>query len=200
MPVSITYFGIKARNLLPILICEVGGVEYEFVNAAGQWPEPLKSQSPFGQLPFLVDGDLRIGQSLAIARYLARKVGILGDSDAEYGQSEQITQEMEDIYMGIAKAQNSPDKAAGYAEFFQKLNVHLTNLQKLLKGDRFTSKLTLGELAIFSIFNIIADFKPDFLGGHPQLQSFYNSIGSIPQIKAFFENPKVPLNQYFKIE
>ncbi len=39
-----------------------------------------KDKTPFGQLPFLEDGEVKIAQSMAIARYLARKYKLDGET------------------------------------------------------------------------------------------------------------------------
>lgn len=38
-----------------------------------------KPKTPFGQLPLLEDGDFKMAQSMAIARYLARKHKLDGE-------------------------------------------------------------------------------------------------------------------------
>jgi glutathione S-transferase len=70
----------------------------------------LKPSLPFGQLPYLVDGDVKVAQSLAIVRYLARKGGLQGDDDKGFAFSEMLIQEMEDIFTLMAKANYEKDK------------------------------------------------------------------------------------------
>jgi glutathione S-transferase len=42
----------------------------------------------------LVDGDVKLAQSSAILRYLARKGGLSGDTDAAYAVSEMFIEEV----------------------------------------------------------------------------------------------------------
>ena len=70
----------------------------------------LKPELPFGQLPYLVDGDVKVAQSLAILRYLARKGGLQGDDDKAFAFSEMLIQEMEDCFTLMAKANYDSDK------------------------------------------------------------------------------------------
>ena len=70
----------------------------------------LKPELPFGQLPYLVDGDVKVAQSLAILRYLARKGGLQGDDDKGFAFSEMLIQEMEDCFTLMAKAHYDGDK------------------------------------------------------------------------------------------
>ncbi len=73
---------------------------------------------PFGQLPYLVDGDIKLGQSNAILRYLARKGGIEGDSDADYALSEMLIEACVDIKALLRTAYRSGDKEASYDALF----------------------------------------------------------------------------------
>lgn len=61
---------VKVRFLLAEL-----GLEYERVHVpfAQPRPEALLAVNPFGRIPGLVDGDLRMGESNAILRYLAHR-------------------------------------------------------------------------------------------------------------------------------
>jgi glutathione S-transferase len=63
---------LKVRFLLAEL-----GLAYERVHVpfAHPRPEELTSLHPFGTIPVLVDGELRVGESNAILRYLARREG-----------------------------------------------------------------------------------------------------------------------------
>jgi len=77
------YWNIKARAQLPVLLFELGNVPFEWVKEF-EWPGNLKAESPFGQLPFLDHGDFKLGQSMAIARFAARKADLSGDNDHDF--------------------------------------------------------------------------------------------------------------------
>lgn len=42
-----------------------------------------KHESPIGQAPYLVVGDVKLTQSMAIARYVAREFGLAGKDNLE---------------------------------------------------------------------------------------------------------------------
>lgn len=54
----------------------------------------------FGQLPILTWDGEEYCQSLTIARYIARKVGLAGDSDEEMARADMITEQVVDTYIG----------------------------------------------------------------------------------------------------
>jgi glutathione S-transferase len=63
---------LKVRFLLAELGLDCERVHVPFAHPR---PQELTALHPFGTIPFLVDGDLRLGESNAILRYLARREG-----------------------------------------------------------------------------------------------------------------------------
>jgi len=63
---------LKVRFLLAEL-----GLDYEKVHVPFAWPRPewFTRHHPFGRIPLLEDGDVRVGESNTILRYLAHKEG-----------------------------------------------------------------------------------------------------------------------------
>lgn len=63
---------------------------------------------------------------------------------------------------------------------------HKDALAKLL-GDKATfsaGKLLAGDLAIFTIFDIIVALQADALDSHPTLKAFLAHVGANPKVKA----------------
>ncbi|CAK4655320.1 hypothetical protein LEN26_014941 [Aphanomyces euteiches] len=72
------YFGLAGRAELARLLFAFGGLELDDMRIA--YPEFIAAKTtldmPFGQLPTLQIGHKTYGQSLAIARYVAKLVGL----------------------------------------------------------------------------------------------------------------------------
>jgi hypothetical protein len=186
------------------------------------WGE-MKASTPFGQLPcvFLLSilmlcyqsaawlwfysvlqvGDLVIGQSLAIVRFISRKAGLQGKSNADFAVSEMLIQEFEDVYTGLAKAHHAEDKPAAWAKFRDEVAPkHLANLEKLLsEGSAFFTKEgpTTGDLAAFLEVNFILDAAPEALAAFPKVAAFYAHVKAMPAVAEFLAND--PTNIYFKV-
>jgi len=192
-PFKFLYFPIRARIVLPLAAAIKGNLPYEL--ASPNWPAD-KSKTLFGQLPHMEHGDLKMGQSLAIARYVGRKAGLLGESDKEFAVSEMLVQQMEDIYMELGKSQHSGDKTAAFKAALETgIPQKLSCLEKMLSDTTFTGKILLGDLAIFSIlYIIVTDVKPDILEAYPKLKSFYAHVHADEALKPLFA---APLHRYF---
>lgn len=84
------YFNLRARAEVIRWIFHYGGQEFEDHRIDfAQWPA-VKPTTPFGTLPYLeVDGK-PLGESAAIARFVARKLGVAGKSGWEEGQADAV--------------------------------------------------------------------------------------------------------------
>jgi len=94
-PISLFYWGIRARNYAPVVIAQAGGLPLK--QETGFDLGAMKPELPFGQVPCLKQGDALVVQSGAVIRYVARKAGLQGDNDADFGKSEYLIEEMQDI-------------------------------------------------------------------------------------------------------
>ena len=189
---TLYYWGIRARGQLSVLIARYGDLPLEW-NRAPDWPG-MKDQTVFGQLPFLVDGDVKVSQSGAIARYLARKANLLGSTDADFAISEMLVEEQVDLFGILGKANYAENKEEAYTKVFaEDFPAHLARVENLLgDSEYFTSQVTLGTLAIFSILNLALDLESSVLDKTPKLKAFYERVAALPQIKPYLDENLPP--------
>jgi len=188
------YWGVRARNVLPILVAKVGGIQLDFEPNVNL--DAMRHECPFGQLPILKHKDFTMGQSLAIVRYVARLAHLQGESDKEFGLSEQLVQEFDDIYSQMAKAQYGADKKVAWDHFFNtELPKHMAHLEKLVQGDNFTGKLLCGDLSIFTICLLATDLEANCLNNFPKIKAFFDKTKQNPKVA---EVLAMPLHPYFK--
>merc|ERR1712170_132133 len=86
--VKLTYFNLRARGEPCRLLLAYGGIKYEDNRIAPPWDptstwSSLKPTTPFGQLPVLSWDGVEICQSMAAARFIAREVGLAGNSSLD---------------------------------------------------------------------------------------------------------------------
>lgn len=193
---KLIYFNLKARGVLPLLVAAYADLPLEWDNSPTQdvW-RALKPTMPFGQLPVLEDGTITIAQSMAISRYLARKAGIQGDTDVDFAMSEQLIEEHKEIFTMLVKAKHAKTDEERKVLHTESIPGQLALLEKLLQGDFFASKVTTGDLAIFSVLNVLLDVRPEALDTFPKLKAFYARIAAVPQVDRFLKN--ITWRQYF---
>ncbi|MES1908046.1 MAG: hypothetical protein MHM6MM_001055 [Cercozoa sp. M6MM] len=175
MPLTLTYFNGKGRAELSRLILAVGGVEYVDqrlgVDGVPAWPAQ-KEEQPFGQLPVLTFEDgTKIGQSVAIALYLAQKspLNLLGDSLEEQARTTSVFLQVNEAFETFGNFWFSTPEAERAEKALAEVTEGATSkalaaLKKYLDTVEtdfvFGDSITLADLAIFNLRDQLAKF-PD---------------------------------------
>eukprot|EP00347_Sterkiella_histriomuscorum_P011496 403372233 len=128
----------------------------------------------FPNLPYLIDGDLRITESQAILRYVVNKYGkeLLGKTPEDQALADQLYLILTDINYSLEGMKKVNDYMTGktYA-----VGDYITYVDfQFLETLEFVSWIT--EEDVFCIF--------------PKLQEYYNRMRDIPQIKEYMQSEK----------
>jgi glutathione S-transferase len=134
-----------------------------------------------GLLFHIQDGDLAIGQSMAIVRYCAQTAGLCGEGK-DWITSEMMLEEHNDIfdcYVAAKYRHASPDSQAAWDHCVKEaVPKHLAVLEaKITASGFFGSKLCAGDLAICSNINFGLDNGLD-LTPFPKLSALYAKVCS----------------------
>jgi len=192
---TLFYFNVKALAEPIRFLFAYGAQEYEDVRVTrDEWPA-LKPTMPMGQMPVLeVDGH-RVHQSISMARYVAKRVGLGGTNDWENLIIDTAVDTVNDFRLKIAVVSYEPDD-----EVKEKKNITLTTevipfyLEKLdaIAQDN-GGHLALGRLTWADIyFAGILDYlnyltKTDLIEKHPNLKRVVDQVNNLDQIKAWLE-------------
>ncbi len=168
----------------------------------------------FPNLPYLIDGDLKLTESSAIYLYIAHKAGkkdFFGAEGIERIKHQMVLGVMDDtvsIFWQVVNREN-------YAEFYEtKREVLERKFQELSKflGERQTlfCQLTFADIKLAFIISLIktvirAIKKTDPFAGLKNLEAHSHSVVNLPGLKEYLEtNPKSKLPffpaQYSKFE
>jgi glutathione S-transferase len=172
------YFGIRGRGEIVRMVFAAGNIDFEDIRLTKeQWAEQKKN-SPTGVMPYVDTGDKSQGllsQSGAIARFYAKKAGLMGSNDWEYYLIERVMGQLDDIFQELIKFFMAPDdKKPALVKEFQsekgpKLMSGLVNFLKQAGGQYFAGKsLSLADLACLTILDSL-DIMPDFVAKYPEL-------------------------------
>ncbi|CAF0717784.1 unnamed protein product [Brachionus calyciflorus] len=101
------YFNGKGRAEVIRLIFAAAGQKYQDIRfEREQWPE-LKPKTPLGNVPVLEvvqnGKSFKFGQSLSIARYVARKFSLAGRGDEEQAEVEMYGDQVQDLFLELLK-------------------------------------------------------------------------------------------------
>jgi glutathione S-transferase len=183
---------IKARSYVAMAIAQQGGLDVVHVA-----PSPIPYEDlPFGQYPFMIHGDIKIAQSMAIARYVARLANLNGVTEKEYALSEMLMEESTDLLTLISDANAADDnRNAAFDALFTPegaMTRQLTFLEALIpEGSIYFNpeRRLAGGLAVCGILDIIVYIQPTALANFPKLSNFYNHVIATPAFDGIRDLP-----------
>merc|ERR1712152_13679 len=189
--VKLTYFNLRARGEPCRLLLAYGGIKYEDNRIAPPWDPTstwasLKPTTPFGQLPVLNWDGVEICQSMAAARFIAREVGLAGNSSLEQAQVDEVIDVIQDLVNTWVKLYFAKDEAAlkNFAEVT--LITALGQLEKKLEsrgGKNFVGNaLTWADIHVYMYLD---GLDKAVLEKFPLQAALKEMVGNIPNIKAW---------------
>ena len=195
------YFDVEGRGELIRLIFAAANQAYDDIRFEfTQWPE-FKPKMTLGQVPVLeLPGAVQIPQSLTIARYVARKVGLAGSDDLESARIDAVVDTQLDLnnsfYYKVFSEKDETRKAAELEKCLnESLVQHLENLSKLKKafsqdGPYFVGKkLSWADLFVFQSMAVLGKTLPavkEKVGDHfkPLIEAIYGNVS----LKKYLDN------------
>merc|ERR1712037_318017 len=163
----------------------------------------VKPTTKCGFVPELTWDDKLLVQSNAIARFVAREVGIAGKSNVEMAQCDAVVDfcsELAEASVSIKFAPDDEKKKAALEKFNPKLDAFIKNIEKILEengGEWMVGKeFTWADLYVAYVLN-------QYIGGFagvewkdktPKLLAHQTKVFNIPKIKAYLD--KRPHTEY----
>jgi len=186
------------------------GAEYEDKRySIGPAPDFDKSQwlsekpnlgLDFPNLPYYIDGDVKITQSLAIIRYLARKYKLVGESEQELIRSDVTEQQVMDLKMALVRVcYNAAEYEKAREEHLKTLPGQMELLSKFLGSNKYVlgDKLTYVDFLLYELLDVLLVYEPTCLDATGNLKEYVDRIREVPELKKYLESDafkKQPLN------
>ncbi|XP_023313068.1 glutathione S-transferase-like isoform X1 [Anoplophora glabripennis] len=192
---KLTYFDFTALGEPIRFLLSYGGIEFEDNRIQrANWPA-LKPSTPFGQVPILEYNGKLAYQSIAICRYLAKQVKLVGKDDWEDLEIDATVDTITDLRLKFAQYIFERDEQAKkekekslfnetFPFYLGKLDAQAKKNNGYLVGCRLTW-VDLVFTAILDFFNFM--IKKDIITNFPNLQKVKENVEKIPNIKAWLE-------------
>ncbi|WAR25196.1 GST7-like protein [Mya arenaria] len=189
---KLTYFNVRGRAELARYLFAAAGQDYDDNRIQRDtWPA-LKPNTKFGQLPLLeVDGK-PLAQSYAIARFLARELGLSGKGSWEAALCDEVLELTGDLLKEIIKYRFETDETKK-----QELQKNLSDVvfprflgffEKTLEENGaylVGNGLTVADLAVLAILDTPLRSMPGLLDNTPKLKAHRGLIAALPKIKEY---------------
>jgi len=201
---KLIYFDARGRAEPIRWIFAYGGQDYEDVRIKhADWPA-YKATTPNGQVPVLeVDGK-QLAESLAIARYAARKNGLVGKDDFESAQADALVDLVSDAARGLSFLWTEKDEKklqelkvqfikVGVQPTLKTLERHLqanNNAEGFLVG----SKPTWADFFVVNFLDNLAAWDSTYLDDYKGLKALSQRVHELKGIKEWLLKRPVTAN------
>jgi glutathione S-transferase len=197
------YFNGRGRAELSRLIFAAAGEKFEDIRyERNEWPSH-KSEMPLGQMPVLEVDNVKLPQSMAIARFLAKQFGLAGRDNLEQAKVDAVVDTSIALAMKYIPVHFEPDEDKKKVEMTKfladELPKHLRNFEVLAKlysngGPFFLGNhLTWCDLEIYDMLDFILPHDDNMLHSYPWLQCNRQEVQKQPNIAAYLKNrPSAP--------
>ncbi|XP_044270389.1 glutathione S-transferase-like [Tribolium madens] len=199
---KLTYFPVEALAEPIRFLLNYGGIEFEDHRFDREnWPQ-LKPNMPFGQVPILEYNGKVAHQSIAIARFFAKKVKLVGNDDWEDLEIDAIVDTINDLRQKIAlyhyETNESVKESRKEPLFKETIPYYLQRLDAVVKannGHLAVGKLTWADLYFVAVLKYLCFMcGSDIIANYPNLVALKKSVLEIPAIKNWVEKrPKTDM-------
>ncbi|XP_053562751.1 glutathione S-transferase Mu 4 [Bombina bombina] len=204
------YWDIRGLAHAIRLLLEYTGTPYkEKRYVTGEAPDYDKSQwleekeklgLDFPNLPYLLDGDVKLTQSNTILRYIARKHGLCGEeSETTKNNVSLLENQAMDFRFGLVMIAYNPKFEELKGPYLEKLPAALARFSNFL-GDRSWfagEKITYVDFVMYDVLDQHKMLEPSCLQTFQNLQDFLARFEALPPIAAYIASPrfmKTPIN------
>ncbi|XP_019644570.1 PREDICTED: glutathione S-transferase 1-like [Branchiostoma belcheri] len=195
---KLTYFNARGRAEPARLLFVAADVEFEDVRVTfEEWPA-LKETTPMGGLPTLEVDGVTLCQSLAIARFVARDVGLAGKSNLEQAQADMYVDEINEVLPkmgGLMFITDEAVKAEKMKELDEMIVTKYSKLEKLIgsTGYMVGNRILWCDLVFFNIAFNVENYKPGTLENYPKLAKVVENVKLNSRIAAYLAGrPETP--------
>jgi glutathione S-transferase len=202
---KLIYFQARMRVEPARLMLELTGAKYEVrLVSLEEWMTPackewVRENTPFGQLPMLEDGELTLCQSMAINRYVGRKLGLCGDTALEVARIDEVTETGHELLVDIAEFHWNPRFKERRPEHREATGAKLERLdayfgrrgagpEHWISRDRYTMADAMMALALESVIPL----HPGLLEGFPRLHGAMTAFFSAEGVRDYVRSDRRP--------
>ena len=217
-PIILGYWGIRSLGQPIRMLLGYKNVEFEEkIYPVGDAPMFDKAEwnnakftlgLDFPNLPYLIDGDVKMSESNAIMRYLARKYNLEGETEEEKRRIDILESVLNDFrisYINLTYFSRPQDFAKNLEKFKEDVQPALDRFDKFLGADQkffASNRLTYIDFLVHELMDQHRLLSKDILDNSNNLQNFMISFEQVPDIKEFMKSNKCfkgPINNKYAL-
>lgn len=146
----------------------------------------------YPNLPYYIDGDVKVTQSNAIMRHLGRKHKLDGSTDQEKRRVDLMAEEGMDFRNGIVRLSYNPNFANLKPEYLKNLGAKLELYEKFLGNGKYFAgdNITFVDFIMYELLDQHRILEATCLDQSPKLREFLARFEALPAIKTYMESDK----------
>jgi len=203
---KLVYANFRGRAEFIRLALHAGGIEFEDYRFPSDQFDAEKKKSPNCKLPYLEIDGLKFPQSRAVANYVAKKGGLMGDNDMEAMLIEIVCNECVDkfdemVSFFFEKNDTSKDEKkeklkTSIPVFLNLLETYLDNNAKwqqkehaadYVPGFFVGSKLSLADITVYDMIDSLKKFDENCCNGMAKIEENRAKVEAFPALKKYLE-------------
>jgi len=209
MPALLGYWNIRGLANYIRLLLEYTGEAYEEkrYNDFTEWfekdkPKLASEGLPFPNLPYYVDGDVKLTQSNVILRYIGDKHHLSGKDGKQKYEVMILEQQASDVRTSWIRLCYNPDFEKLKDEYINKtLPGHLNNLSNYLGKKKWMigDEITYPDFNFYDILNMNLCLDPHALDKYQNLKEYMERFEALPKVKEYMHSPRYiqwPINAH----
>ncbi|XP_043572437.1 glutathione S-transferase Mu 1-like [Chiloscyllium plagiosum] len=202
MAVTLGYWDIRGLAQPIRLLLEYTGTAYEDkLYSCGEAPNYDKTcwfdvkytlGLDFPNLPYLISGDVKITQSNAIMRYIARKHNLVGETEDEKIRVDMLENQSMDFRMGFVRLAYNPDFEDLKGDYLKGLPNLLKQFSDFLgKRPWFAGdKITFVDFLMYELLDEHRVFESKCLDEFQNLKDFVDHFEALEKIAAYMKSDR----------
>ena len=194
---KLVYYDGPGLGEITRLIFVYTGNEFEDVRFTREEWSKYQAESPLGMVPFYEEGGVKLGGSLAIARYVAEKYGLGGSNPLENAILESYGDAIKDIKSKMYPIKFGPEENREElkADFLKNAPGKAAFLEKQIKGkDSFIDgKITWPDFMMYNLVVAvtIAGFE-EVIKDCPKAKAIHAKYAENEKFKAYYAKHPLP--------
>ncbi|CAG7817194.1 unnamed protein product [Allacma fusca] len=157
------------------------------------WHDKANLGLPFPNLPYLIDGELKLVQSGAIIRYIARRHGLLGGSFEEQTRVDLVEGQINDFRSAFSELCYSPNFEELKPGYLETLPGKLQQFSEYLEDRRFFAgdNVTFVDFIVYEMLDQHKILEPTCLEKFKNLEDFVQNVESLERIAAYLKSGRI---------
>ncbi|KAF2363241.1 Glutathione S-transferase C-terminal [Trinorchestia longiramus] len=146
----------------------------------------------FPNLPYYIDGSVRLTESDAIVRYIARQHDLLGSTDDEKYRADMVASVLNDFRSAFVRLCYGSDFETNKVAYLKTLPTKLKLFSDFLGSRKWLAgeNITFPDFVAYEMLDQHLIFEPNCLEEFPNLLAYHKNFESLEPIKAYLASSR----------